>query len=97
MLPNWCKPTTWFKRTVDNNHYDELPLKNHQWGEISTAAAKSNIISEGYSQSESGLMGTHQFGPHGTFVGIYDGHGGTHAAEFAKDHFFKIMKSKFLF
>ncbi|XP_042012481.1 probable protein phosphatase 2C 46 [Salvia splendens] len=62
-------------------------------GEISTAAVKSKIIAEGYRQSESGLTGTHQFGSYGTFVGIYDGHGGPQAAEFAKNNLYKIMKS----
>ncbi|KAL1542553.1 protein-serine/threonine phosphatase [Salvia divinorum] len=86
MLPSWFKPS------VDNSGYWEVELGQHQWGEFSMAAIKSNLVAEGHSQLESGSMRLHPSGYYGTFVGLYDGHGGSNASEFIRDHLFEIVK-----
>ncbi|KAL9665858.1 hypothetical protein QQ045_000179 [Rhodiola kirilowii] len=49
-------------------------------GEFSMAVIQANQVLEDQSQIESG--------PFGTFVGVYDGHGGPDAARFVCDHLF---------
>ncbi|XP_047942613.1 probable protein phosphatase 2C 46 [Salvia hispanica] len=56
------------------------------------AAVKSDVEVQSHSQVESGSMRYHPSSPYGTFVGIYDGHGGPDASEFIKNHLFKIVK-----
>ncbi|KAG6765724.1 hypothetical protein POTOM_029780 [Populus tomentosa] len=50
-------------------------------GEFSMAVVQANQVIEDQSQIESG--------PFGTFVGVYDGHGGPEAARFVCDHLFR--------
>ncbi|KAJ6848241.1 putative protein phosphatase 2C 42 isoform X1 [Iris pallida] len=49
--------------------------------EFSTAVVQANQVLEDQSQIEAGEFGT--------FVGIYDGHGGPHAARYVCDHLFR--------
>ncbi|XP_042012489.1 probable protein phosphatase 2C 48 [Salvia splendens] len=57
------------------------------------AAIKSDHKVHGHSQVESGSTSLHPSGPYGTFVGIYDGHGGgPNASEFIKNQLFEIVK-----
>lgn len=72
-------------------------LGQHVYGEFSMAVIQANILMEDHSQLESGSMSSLESGPHGTFLGIYDGHGGPEAARFINDHLFKNIKSKWLF
>ncbi|GAB2268743.1 hypothetical protein Dimus_003690 [Dionaea muscipula] len=44
---------------------------------------------------ESGPMSSLEAGPHGTFIGIYDGHGGPEAAQFVDNHLFENLKSMY--
>ncbi|KAB1218014.1 putative protein phosphatase 2C 38 [Morella rubra] len=67
-------------------------LGQHVYGEFSMAVIQANILMEDHSQLESGSMSSLESGPHGTFVGIYDGHGGPEAARFINDHLFKNIK-----
>lgn len=69
----------------------------HVGGDFSMAVVQANDSLEDQSQLESGLMGSIESGPQGTFVGIYDGHGGPEAARFVNDHLFKNIKSTFFF
>ena len=86
-----------FKPPVNNIEYSETRLGRHQWGEFSMAAIKSDHEVHGHSQVESGSMSLRPSGPCGTFVGIYDGHGGgPNASEFIKNHLFEIVKSRFV-
>lgn len=50
-------------------------------GDFSMAVVQANQVLEDQSQIESG--------PLGTFVGVYDGHGGPDASRFVCDHLFR--------
>lgn len=67
----------------------------HVNGEFSMAIIQANIVIEDHSQLESGPLSFSESGPHGTFVGIYDGHGGPEASKFTRDHLFRNIKSTF--
>ncbi|KAB5544206.1 hypothetical protein DKX38_012318 [Salix brachista] len=56
----------------------------HVNGEFSMAVIQANNLLEDCSQLESGPMSSAESGPHGTFVGVYDGHGGPEAARFQR-------------
>uniref|UniRef100_A0A2P2JK60 protein-serine/threonine phosphatase n=1 Tax=Rhizophora mucronata TaxID=61149 RepID=A0A2P2JK60_RHIMU len=65
----------------------------HVNGEFSMALIQANTILEDQSQLESGPMSSLESGPQGTFVGIYDGHGGPEAARFITEHLFANIKT----
>ncbi|GFZ11475.1 protein phosphatase 2C family protein [Actinidia rufa] len=54
-------------------------------GEFSMAVVQANQVLEDQSQIESGTFGT--------FVGVYDGHGGPEAARFVCDHLFRHFQA----
>ncbi|CAL5415317.1 unnamed protein product [Camellia sinensis] len=54
-------------------------------GELSMAVLQANQVLEDQSQIESG--------PFGTFVGLYDGHGGPEAARYVCDHLFRHFQA----
>ncbi|CAL5343364.1 unnamed protein product [Camellia sinensis] len=66
---------------------------HHVNGEFSMAVIQANNILEDQSQIESGPMSSVESGPLGTFVGIYDGHGGAEAAHFINNHLFNNIKT----
>lgn len=63
-------------------------LCSHAVGDFSIAVVQANEVLEDQSQVESG--------PYGTFVGVYDGHGGPDAARYVNDNLFLNMQSKLL-
>ncbi|MBA0867575.1 hypothetical protein Goshw_001362 [Gossypium schwendimanii] len=65
----------------------------HVAGEFSMAVIQANNLLEDHSQLESGPISSFKSGPHGTFVGIYDGHGGPETARFINKHLFSHIKS----
>lgn len=67
----------------------------HLGGEFSMAVVQANNLLEDQSQVESGPLSTLDSGPYGTFVGIYDGHGGPETSRFVNDHLFQHLKSKY--
>ncbi|KAL6123799.1 hypothetical protein ACLB2K_076316 [Fragaria x ananassa] len=67
-------------------------LGTHVNGEFSMAVIQANNLLEDHSQLESGSLSLLESGPNGTFVGVYDGHGGPEAARFVNDHLFKNLK-----
>nr|DAD30021.1 TPA_asm: hypothetical protein HUJ06_031489 [Nelumbo nucifera] len=58
-------------------------LDRHSLGEFSIAVVQANEIIEDHSQVETG--------PHATFVGVYDGHGGPEASRFVREHLFRHL------
>ncbi|KAG9442795.1 hypothetical protein H6P81_018649 [Aristolochia fimbriata] len=64
----------------------------HMNGEFSIAVVQANNLLEDQSQIESGPLSSLESGPYGTFVGIYDGHGGPETSRFINDHLFHHLK-----
>lgn len=65
----------------------------HVNGEFSMAVVQANNLLEDQSQIESGPLSFLDSGPYGTFVGVYDGHGGPETARYITDHLFQHLKS----
>ncbi|KAL5788888.1 hypothetical protein ACOSP7_005837 [Xanthoceras sorbifolium] len=65
---------------------------HHLNGEFSMAVVQANNLLEDQSQVESGSLSSQESGPYGTFVGIYDGHGGPETSRFVNDHLFQHLK-----
>ncbi|RDX65585.1 putative protein phosphatase 2C 48, partial [Mucuna pruriens] len=65
----------------------------HSNGEYSMSVIQANKLLEDQSQLESGPLGLIEGSPQGTFVGIYDGHGGPEASRFINDRLFKNVKT----
>ncbi|CAD6209464.1 unnamed protein product [Miscanthus lutarioriparius] len=61
-------------------------------GEFSMAVVQANQLLEDQSQVESGSLSLTDPGPQGTFVGIYDGHGGPETSRFINDHLFNHLR-----
>jgi pyruvate dehydrogenase phosphatase len=56
------------------------------------AVVQANNLLEDQSQIESGPLSLLESGPYGTFVGIYDGHGGPETSRYINDHLFQHLK-----
>lgn len=67
-------------------------LGTHVNGEFSMAVIQANALLEDQSQLESGPLSSIDSGPQGTFVGVYDGHGGPETSRFIKDTLFSKLK-----
>ncbi|KAL6545277.1 putative protein phosphatase 2C 48 [Orobanche gracilis] len=67
-------------------------LGHHIHGEFSMAVIQANNVLEDHSQLESGPMSSIEYGPQGTFVGIYDGHAGPEASRFINSRLFENIK-----
>lgn len=61
-------------------------------GEFSMAVVQANQLLEDQSQVESGSLSLADPGPQGTFVGVYDGHGGPETSRFINDHLFNHLR-----
>lgn len=70
-------------------------LGQHAWGEFSMAVMQANSVIEDQSQLETGPMSTTKAGPLGTFVGVYDGHGGPEASRYVNENLFSNLQSRF--
>ncbi|RWW22746.1 hypothetical protein GW17_00013034 [Ensete ventricosum] len=64
----------------------------HVYGEFSMAVVQANNLLEDQSQIESGSLSSLEFGPYGTFVGVYDGHGGPETSRYVNEHLFQHLK-----
>ncbi|KAF8410377.1 hypothetical protein HHK36_002905 [Tetracentron sinense] len=64
----------------------------HLNGEFSMAVVQANNLLEDQSQIESGTLSLLDSGPYGTFVGIYDGHGGPETSRYVNDNIFNHLK-----
>lgn len=65
---------------------------HHFNGEFSMAVIQANNLLEDQTQLESGPLSSLDLGPNGTFVGVYDGHGGPEASRFINDNLFRNLK-----
>ncbi|KAJ9684070.1 hypothetical protein PVL29_016524 [Vitis rotundifolia] len=64
----------------------------HVNGEFSMAVIQANSVLEDHSRLDSGPLSSLDSGPQGTFVGIYDGHGGPEASRFVNNRLFDNLK-----
>ncbi|KAH0634760.1 probable protein phosphatase 2C 38 [Solanum tuberosum] len=64
----------------------------HVNGEFSMAIIQANSLMEDQSQLESGPLSSLESGPYGTFVGVYDGHGGPETSCFVNKTLFSNLK-----
>ncbi|KAF8405453.1 hypothetical protein HHK36_010359 [Tetracentron sinense] len=64
----------------------------HLNGEFSMAVVQANNLLEDQSQLESGPLSSLEAGPYGTFVGVYDGHGGPETSRYINNHLFHHLK-----
>ncbi|XP_010423831.1 PREDICTED: probable protein phosphatase 2C 67 isoform X2 [Camelina sativa] len=70
--------------------YKDLGL--HTFGEFSMAMIQANSVMEDQCQIESGPLTFNNTTVQGTFVGVYDGHGGPEASRFIADNIFPKLK-----
>ncbi|XP_009801002.1 putative protein phosphatase 2C 38 [Nicotiana tabacum] len=64
----------------------------HANGEFSMGIIQANNLMEDQSQLESGPLSCLESGPNGTFVGVYDGHGGPETSRFVNNTLFSNLK-----
>ncbi|XP_017698145.1 probable protein phosphatase 2C 38 [Phoenix dactylifera] len=68
-------------------------LGRHAGGEFSMAVVQANNLLEDGSQIESGPLSLYESSPpHGTFVGVYDGHGGPETSKYITNNLFWNLK-----
>ncbi|KAF5762459.1 putative protein-serine/threonine phosphatase [Helianthus annuus] len=67
-------------------------IGQHLAGEFSMAVVQANMLLEDQSQIESGPLSFLDSGPFGTFVGVYDGHGGPETSRYINDHLFQNLR-----
>ncbi|CAO2815644.1 unnamed protein product [Amaranthus hypochondriacus] len=67
-------------------------IGQHVNGEFSMAVVQANSLLEDQSQLESGSLSSLDNGPCGTFVGVYDGHGGPETSRYINDHLFPHLR-----
>lgn len=65
---------------------------HHLAGDFSMAVVQANMLLEDQSQIESGSLSFLDSGPYGTFVGVYDGHGGPETSRYVNDNLFQNLK-----
>ncbi|KAL3531877.1 hypothetical protein ACH5RR_005398 [Cinchona calisaya] len=79
-----------------NGRFDGLlwykDLGSHVNGEFSMAVIQANGLLEDQCQLESGPLSSLKSGPYGTFIGVYDGHGGPETSRFINDNLFLNLK-----
>ncbi|XP_024974309.1 probable protein phosphatase 2C 46 [Cynara cardunculus var. scolymus] len=67
-------------------------IGHHLNGDFSMAVVQANMLLEDQSQIESGSLSFLDSGPYGTFVGVYDGHGGPETSRYVNDNLFQNLK-----
>ncbi|XP_072958424.1 probable protein phosphatase 2C 60 [Typha angustifolia] len=67
-------------------------IGQHVNGQFSMAVVQANNLLEDQSQVESGPLSSLDSGPCGTFVGIYDGHGGPETSQYINNHLFRHLQ-----
>ncbi|KAI3687927.1 hypothetical protein L1987_81632 [Smallanthus sonchifolius] len=84
------KPSDQIGRTDGLLWYKDLG--SHVSGEFSMAVIQANNLLEDQSQVESGPLSSLNSGPYGTFIGVYDGHGGLETSRFVNENLFANLK-----
>ncbi|KAI4349229.1 hypothetical protein L6164_009846 [Bauhinia variegata] len=96
MVGSCWKPSTEGDDGDVNGRVDGLlwykDLGNHLYGEYSMAVVQANSSIEDRSQLESGPLSFNHEGPQGTFIGVYDGHGGFEASQFVSENLLSNLK-----
>ncbi|XP_017244855.1 probable protein phosphatase 2C 46 isoform X3 [Daucus carota subsp. sativus] len=69
-------------------------LGSHVSGEFSMAVIQANSLLEDQSQLVSGPLSSLNSGTLGTFIGVYDGHGGPETSRFVNDKLFPNFKKE---
>ncbi|KAL5706396.1 [pyruvate dehydrogenase (acetyl-transferring)]-phosphatase [Ranunculus cassubicifolius] len=64
----------------------------HLNGDFSMAVIQANNLLEDQSQIESGPLSSLDSGPCGTFIGVYDGHGGPETSRYINNHLFQHIR-----
>nr|XP_023916557.1 probable protein phosphatase 2C 60 [Quercus suber]POF05405.1 putative protein phosphatase 2c 60 [Quercus suber] len=64
----------------------------HLNGDFSMAVVQANNLLEDQSQIESGSLSLNETGPFGTFIGVYDGHGGPETSRYVNNNLFQHLK-----
>lgn len=92
----------WRRRSSDRKGSEVLGRKEgllwykdagqHLFGDYSMAVVQANNLLEDQSQIESGPLSLLDTGPYGTFVGVYDGHGGPETSRYICDNLFQHLK-----
>lgn len=93
----WIRPSDNYVIDVDGREDGFLwcrDMGHHLTGEFSMAVVQANNFLEDQSQIESGNLSLLGSGPYGTFVGVYDGHGGSETSRYINRHLFQNLKSK---
>ncbi|GAB2218066.1 hypothetical protein Droror1_Dr00001283 [Drosera rotundifolia] len=67
-------------------------IGQHVFGDFSMAVMQANNIIEDQCQVESGSLSMVDSGPFGTFVGIYDGHGGAECSRYINYNLFNHLR-----
>ncbi|KAI3747695.1 hypothetical protein L6452_10283 [Arctium lappa] len=67
-------------------------IGKHLNGDYSMAVVQANMLLEDQTQIESGSLSFLDSGPYGTFIGVYDGHGGPETSRYVNDHLFQNLK-----
>jgi len=67
-------------------HATSINLKNHYYGEFSSAFVQANEVMEDQSQVEVGSRKA-------LFLGVYDGHSGSEASHYITNHLFDHLLS----
>lgn len=73
-----------FRGGINDKSVDSQELASHRYGKYSVAIARANEPIEDQSEVVKANWGT--------FVGVYDGHGGTGASMYLKDHLLKDIE-----
>ncbi|EXC35300.1 putative protein phosphatase 2C 46 [Morus notabilis] len=71
---------------------DVIKVDELSEGLLAAVLGQANNLLEDQSQIESGSLSLLDSGPYGTFVGVYDGHGGPETSRYINDHLFQHLK-----
>ncbi|XP_013731909.1 probable protein phosphatase 2C 64 isoform X2 [Brassica napus] len=106
-LMNFLNACLWPTRSDHHHHHQDgdggrqdgllwyRDSGHHVFGDFSMAVVQANNLLEDQRQLESGSLSSSSSSapPYGTFLGVYDGHGGPETSRFINHHLFLHLKS----